>query len=242
MAHYPAIVIATFLAYLLKVIAGFGASVVLLPILTIIMDIKTATVLASLGDVVSSAIIFTKWRKKVQWKLVLTIASSLFIGTFIGVTIFNKLDANLLKKCFGGFIVIYIMMQVLTSKITKRVKPFKPVFSIPFGLIAGISGGIFNINGPFLVIFMNQTESTKATIKANLIALFFIDSIWRTALFLIKGNITLDTGIVFSIAMLPTLILTIMYAFKLDKKINSKGYNFISRLILLLTGFRMMFS
>jgi len=240
MNKYIYIAIATFIAYMLKVLAGFGASLILMPVFSLVMDIKTATILACLGDVISSFLIFLKYRNHVKWKMLIRLTVFLFIGTFIGVTLFTKLDSSILKKFFGGFILIYIVLQVFISKTAHNKKKLNTLWSIPFGLLAGISGGIFNINGPFLVIYMNHACNSKSAIKANLIALFFVDSVWRSLLFLIKGNMTIDATTVFASAMLPMLILALSIGFKIDKKIKNKGYEFISKSLLFVTAVKML--
>ncbi|HOU75915.1 MAG TPA: sulfite exporter TauE/SafE family protein, partial [Candidatus Dojkabacteria bacterium] len=171
------IVLSTILAYFLKVIAGFGASLILVPILSSSLDMKTATILACLGDIFSSGIIFKKFIKQVKWRVVFKVGIGLFIGTFIGVSLFTRIDAEILKKMFGLFILIYVALQVFDSLVLKKSRRI-PLTTAPiWGLFAGITGGVFNINGPLLVIFMNNSLKNKNEIRANLMALFFIDSI-----------------------------------------------------------------
>lgn len=234
------IVLSTILAYFLKVIAGFGASLILVPVLSSGIDIKTATILACLGDIVSSGIIFKKFIKQVKWKIVLKVALGLFVGTFIGVSLFTKIDAEILKRMFGIFIIVYVALQLFNNLVSKSKKHITLASAPIWGLFAGITGGIFNINGPLLVIFMNNALKNKNEIRANLMALFFIDSIWRGFLFLINGNITAIHAQTFSLIMLPTLLLTLLMAFKVDEKIKKKQYNSIYQIVLFLTGIRLI--
>lgn len=234
------IVFSTVLAYFLKVIAGFGASLILVPVLSSGLDMKTATILACLGDIVSSGIIFKKFIKDIKWKIVSKVCIGLFAGTFIGVSLFTKIDAEILRKYFGLFILAYVLLQIFNKTVLKKRRKISTATAPIWGLFAGITGGIFNVNGPLLVIFMNNALKNKDEIRANLMTLFFLDSIWRGLLFLIKGNITLIHAQTFSLIMLPTLLLTLLMAFKVDEKIKKKQYNSIYQIVLFLTGIRLI--
>lgn len=228
-----------FTAFFLKGLTGFGASLILMPFLSLFIDIKTAVVIACLADVSSSFIFMIKRRKNIKWLVVRNVGSGLAIGTLIGVNIFQKVDGSLLKRILGIFIISYIALPFLLKNVFKNTQ--KGIFGTFAGFIGGICGGIFNTNGPPIVMYITKALKSKLNIRSTLLTIFFFDSVWRVSLYSFKGFI--DSSIVkyYVLAILPSLLLGVYAAGKMDSKLKSNMYIKIVRALLFVTGLNMVF-
>jgi uncharacterized membrane protein YfcA len=232
----------TVFAYFLKGIAGFGPSLIIIPVFSLFMDIKEAVVIAALADVVSSGILMVKTRQNVDWKSVKMVMGGLCLGTIIGVSILKWVNPSIMKKALGSFIVLYVILPFISAKIFTGEAKRKGLWGTVCGLIAGLCGGVFNTNGPPLVIYVTKLVKEKISVKATLFMIFFLDGIWRISLFFIKGLVTLDIIKYFGLFMLPGILFGINVSFIVDRKMNSQFYNRIIRGILFLSGLKLLFT
>ncbi|MDD3647697.1 MAG: sulfite exporter TauE/SafE family protein [Candidatus Dojkabacteria bacterium] len=231
-------IISIFIAFILKGISGFGTSLILMPILSQFMDIKAAIVLSALADLLSSFSLALKFNKNILWKKVRLIGLGLFIGTLIGVNILNSLDSEILKKLLGIFIIMYVLLPFLISKLySSKHKTALGLFS---GLAGGVCGGIFNTNGPPIIMYMSKVLKDKNTIRATLLSLFSMDSIWRVALYSYKGLITTSLLLQFAAFFLPSMIFGLYLSIKIDTKIKSGAYTKIVKGLLFASGVSML--
>lgn len=102
------------------------------------------------------------------------------------------------------------------------------------GFIGGILGGMFDTNGPPLIIYFSQ-KLNKQQFRATLVAIFFIDAIWRNGLYIANGITNWET-LKFGLLMLPPLILGVLLGMKLHIRVNEAAFKKVVGIILLITG------
>jgi len=229
------------IAYTLKAITGFGTSLIIVPVLSIFFDLKTAIMIAAIGDVVSNSILILKERKKITFPKLKTLALGLFLGTFLGVSMLNIIDANILRKFLAIFILVYVVSQFLNFEIPINNEKGKNFFGYIFGVIGGVCGGLFNTNGPAIFIYTNSIFKDKNIVRANMAILFLLDSIWRTSLYISEGNIDNKTILLFVTIVLPTLLIGLAIGIYLDKKVEVSHFHQLSKTILLASGLKLLF-
>jgi len=232
--------ITTFLAYLIKGIAGFGPSLIVVPIFSIFIDIKDAVIIAALADFLSSLVLTIKGFKSISWKHTKRIGIGLLTGTLIGVSIFKAIDTIVLKKLLGAFILIYLISPYFTRNLFPKTRKINKFWGIILGLVGGVCGGLINTNGPPVVIYMNNVLNHKEQMRPTLAFLFLIDSIWRISLLALNNMISQDTINFFISSVIPTLLLGMFAAFHIDKKVCNKKYDAVIRSILLVSGLNLI--
>lgn len=230
--------VVTFIAYFIKGIAGFGPSLIVIPVFSLFIDIKDAVIIAALADVLSSFVLVVRGYQTIKWKIFKRVGIGLLTGTIIGVSLFKVSNTDLLKKILGIFILIYIFLPFITKKLSK--KKFKKQSGVIFGFVGGICGGMINTNGPPVVIYISRIIKDRIYIRSTLAALFLVDSIWRVSLFALNDLIT--TGVVqfFFSRIVPTLLLGMFISFNFDEKFGSKVFSTIIRSVLLVSGLNLL--
>lgn len=105
---------------------GMGGGTVLILLLTIFMNIEQtiaqgSNIIFFIPTAIASIFIFIK-NKYINFKVAIPICLWGLVGAFIGARISNKLQINVLRKCFGVFLIIIAIYQSYSLYNTYRKK------------------------------------------------------------------------------------------------------------------------
>ena len=94
---------------------GMGGGTVLILLLTIFMNIEQtiaqgSNIIFFIPTAIASIFIFIK-NKYINFKVAIPICLWGLVGAFIGARISTKLEINILRKCFGVFLIIIAIYQ-----------------------------------------------------------------------------------------------------------------------------------
>ncbi|MCU7801070.1 MAG: sulfite exporter TauE/SafE family protein [gamma proteobacterium symbiont of Lucinoma myriamae] len=97
------------IAYIIRGITGFGSGLIAIPLLALMFPITIAVPIAvpMVGVLDYSAALAhgLKLRSNIRWKLILTLLPFSLSGVLLALYLFNTIDAQILKKFLGGFII-----------------------------------------------------------------------------------------------------------------------------------------
>jgi len=148
---------------------GFGTALISMPLMALVIDIKTATPLAGmLGASVSILILLTHWRNvhfASAWRLLV----AAFFGIILGVYLLNT-GSNYWLKLMLACVLILFSLYKLTSTKFPTLKTDRSSFL--FGFIAGILGGAFHMNGPPVIVYGTLRHWTPSQFRATLQSFF----------------------------------------------------------------------
>ena len=94
---------------------GMGGGTVLILLLSIFSNIEQhiaqgANVVFFIPTAIAAIIIFIK-NKNIKFKIGIPICLWGLVGTFIGATISSKMQVEILRKCFGAFLIVIAIYQ-----------------------------------------------------------------------------------------------------------------------------------
>ncbi len=129
---------------------GFGAGLVAMPLLALGVGLTTATPLVAL--VMGTNIVLLLWldRAHVEWPSALRLLVATVPGIAVGILMLEVLPERTGRQVLGGLLIligVYSLLKVSTPRL------HADAWSYPFGFIAGVLGGAFNMNAPPLVIY-----------------------------------------------------------------------------------------
>ncbi|MBN1617927.1 sulfite exporter TauE/SafE family protein [Candidatus Dojkabacteria bacterium] len=234
------IAIVTIIAYILKALIGFGTAIIIMPILMYFFGPRDALVIGAFADLFSNVFLLKKEWTKIKEHPYLYLLPGLIIGTFIGVSILIRENDLFLKRLMGIAIILYIATQFLNIRIKIKKQEYKIIYGLFAGLIAGISGGLFNINGPPLVIYLNSVLDDKVEIRENLVILLIIDSLWRIFLLTINHQVSELSVSIFVPILIPSILIGFAIGSKIDQNLKTKAFKIISHIVLLVIGIEML--
>ena len=92
------ICIAVFVGFFAQTVVGFGAGIIALPILLLVLELKESVAVMSVYFFIFSAYLIVKEWKNIHKKSVLDILLGVAIGVGIGVFLLGILNTTLLKN------------------------------------------------------------------------------------------------------------------------------------------------
>lgn len=219
--------------HFVKGLTGFASSFIIVPLLSLFLDIKFVVPIMALFTFTAGLLLFLATRKQIERKDLLLVLIFMIIGSFIGVKILANYNSTLLKRLFGILVILFSLEMIydLKNKIVKKVKRFWGAIA---GFIAGILGGMFDTNGPPIAIYFGH-QLKKETFRATITAIFFLDSIFRNALYINAGITTLEV-LKFALFLLPALIIGLILGSKIHLKVDEILFRKIVAFIILIAG------
>ena len=140
-----------FFAALVRSALGFGDAVVAMPLLAMVIGLKTATPLvAFMGPTISILILAKSWKSGDMRSAARLIVASL-LGIPLGIYGLARLPEEPLKIALGALILLYGLFGLARPSV--RIKNEKPWLPWLVGWTAGVLGGAYNTNGPPVVAY-----------------------------------------------------------------------------------------
>jgi uncharacterized membrane protein YfcA len=149
-----AVVCSLIVAGLLKGTIGVGMPVVALPLLSLFIDIKSATMLLSMPLIFSNLPQALEGGKTGRCLMqLMPVFLGMIPGLFLGVRVLLALDANVAKIITGLVLMGVAGVTLLAPKLQIQSRWVLPT-GITFGFFGGILGGIAAMAGPLVFIFL----------------------------------------------------------------------------------------
>ena len=155
----------SFFTALMTSIAGAGGGTVLLAAMLQFMNPAEAIPVHGVIQLSSNLTRIWLLRKFVIWNIVLKFSLLLPLGVYLGLKIFQSIDANEIKNLIGFFILLALGLQNL--KTFKNIKvPINIYYLI--GLVTGFLNILVGVIAPLLAVILRQSVSEKKSIVGTL--------------------------------------------------------------------------
>lgn len=190
-------------AFFVRGIAGFGSGLIAIPLLANMLPLSVVVPLVGLLDYLASTSHGVKHRQAISWGDIFPLLPFTLTGVATALYLFHTVDADLLRKALGGFIVLYAFYTLLSSGPGFYGKRW---WAIPAGAFGGLIGTLFGTGGPFYVIYMRLRHLDKTAFRATIAVVFLIDGSSRILGYFFSGFYTGDTMYLLA-AALPIMII-----------------------------------
>lgn len=232
MENYFIIGFILFLAAFTQGLTGFGFALVSIPLLSLLMDIKTAIPLGALCGLIINIYLTIRLRKHVKFSEVKFLILGAFVGIPIGAFYLKVADPYYVKLFLGIVVLLFVFSTSLN--VIKHFKMHK-YWGTLFGLFSGLLGGAFNANGPPILIYLQLINLDKNKHKASFAAFFVVASIIIVLDHAITG--ISSSAIFFTfLKQLPSVILGLLLGDFLFQKISTKIFHKIVIVALFIIG------
>jgi uncharacterized membrane protein YfcA len=216
----PVLVI-LFLSTLVRSAFGFGDALVAMPLLALIIPIKTATpVVAIIAPTIAISLLIKEWRH-IDLKSTLKLIISTLAGIPFGILYLKSIPENIVNLILALVLIGFSLYSIVKPAL-HRMKSDNWAFL--FGFIGGILGGAYNTNGPPIILYgilrRWKPESFRATLQS-----YFLPT--GGAIMLGQGLAGLWTKAVLTtyIYSLPLVFLAIFFGLGISRKIPAQKFN-----------------
>ncbi len=161
-----AIYLILFGAALAKAVIGFGDSMLAIPLLTLLLGLKTAAPLVGLYVSLATLIMLIRYWRDLNVAVVWRLLAAAAVGIPLGALGLKFLPETGLRVTLGGVLILTGLFQV--ARIT--LPPLSGErWSYVFGFLAGLCGGAYNMTGPPVIVFVAlrrwSPDETRITLQ-----------------------------------------------------------------------------
>ena len=199
------------LAYIIFGIAGFGSTLVSIPLLAHLYPLKFVLPVVVVLDCVGAFSMGIKLRADVNMRELVPLLPFMLAGMVAGVFLLVHLPGNILLACLGLFALFYGTLYALKRDSGIRVARWA---TAPIGLAAGISSALFGVGGPIYVMYLAGRGSTPEQVRATVPVIFMFTTIGRTTLYAVAGLFSWDV-LVTAACLLPVMFLGLYFGHRL---------------------------
>jgi uncharacterized membrane protein YfcA len=201
-----AIVCSLIVAGFLKGIIGVGMPVIALPLLSLVVDVKSAAMLLSMPLILSNLPQALEGGKTGRCLIQLTpVILGMIPGLFLGVRVLLAIDATVAKIIAGLVLMGIGGITLLAPRLQLQSRLVLPT-GVTFGFLGGILGGIAAMPGPLVFIFL-LAKGSRGKVFTKEASLYLVASAGLLAILLTASRqfSWLDVS-VSTAAMLPVVL------------------------------------
>lgn len=184
------IMLCAFLSGLVQAITGFGGAVVMMMFLPLFLSMNIAPALAGLTCIPTCITMAIRYRKKINRKYVAVPTLIYLVSSSICIRIASQVDLDGLKAVFG---LLLVGLAVYFSFFSSRLK-LEPNLRTAFlcAGISGITGGLFGIGGPLLVLYYLAISRDKEEYLGTVNLVFTVTESYSAIVRYFSGIISPD--------------------------------------------------
>jgi hypothetical protein len=190
-------------AYTAFGLAGFGSTVIALPLLAHFFALKFAVPLLMLLDLAAFLVFGAGVRRQVRYGEIGWLLPFILAGMAAGLTLLIEVDEGVLLAVLGLFLLAYAV-----SGLARRGPPraFARAWGVPAGLAGGVFSALFGTGGVIFALYNAGRIGDKAALRATNAAMIMLSSLLRVLLFGAAGLLTQAGLLATALALLPAML------------------------------------
>jgi uncharacterized membrane protein YfcA len=228
-----------FLAAGCQSLTGFGFALVMVPLLSLVWDVKLAVVTTTLLGTVALVPLVVEAREHIRlWKLMPLIVGS-FVGIPLGLLILIRIDPEALK--------IFVAAVVITASLTlyfaprMRIGGSGPGSPLAVGVLSGLLRASTSMGGPPVVLYTLSREQEADAFRGTLLGFALPTSLMTVVGLGIVGRLTPKVVGTAGVA-LPAMVLGLVVGVWLRARVNEALFRTLVLLVLVLTSIGVIIS
>ena len=216
------ILLISFIATLVRSTFGFGESLVAVPLYSILLPIDAAVPLSVILSILVAFVVVIQDHRQIHFRSAKWLIISALPGIPLGVMLLIYGNELWIKTGLGILIIGYSLYS-LFGKSNFSLERDNRVWLIVCGLLSGVLGGTYGVNGPPLVVYGNMRKWSAKHFRATLQAYFLPASCIGLIGYVIKGLVGEEVLVYFLIS-LPAIIPAIFLGRFLNHKLAGRSF------------------
>ena len=171
-----AILSVIFIAALVRSTFGFGEALVAVPLLALMIPIGIAVPVAVLLSITVAAVVVVQDWRKIHLRSAGWLLGATVVGVPLGIALLRSAHPSLVKGALAIIIVVYSVYFLLGVRPLKLHSDSRG-WLLGCGLLAGVLGGAFGMNGPPLILYGAMRRWSPGHFRATLQGYFLPASV-----------------------------------------------------------------
>jgi uncharacterized membrane protein YfcA len=222
---------AVVIAYTLKGLSGFGAGLIAIPILSIVLPVTIVVPAVSLLSYGANLIQSFKLRQDACWPDIWPLIPFCLFGVFLAVWLLVNVDAKQLALAMGLFVMTYALYSLLPMRKLTGSRSC----AIPFGGLGGFIGALFGSSGFIYVTYLKLRPLNRTQFRATVAMALALDGTFRISGYVSSGLFTTDVLVLVGL-LFPILLLSIKLGNHLHLSISANRFNLVVSSLLMVSG------
>ncbi|MEP0917861.1 sulfite exporter TauE/SafE family protein [Leptolyngbya sp. DQ-M1] len=211
---------------------GFGDALLAMPLLGLIMSLRTATPVVAFTGFIISLIILISDQDSVDLKSAWRLIVGTVIGVPFGLLLLQYAPEKLVKIGLGIILILYGSYNLVSVRFPQLSHER---YAVLFGFVAGVLGGAYNTNGPPIAIYGVLRRWSATYFRATMQCYFLFSGIATIAG---HGFAGLWTPMVWQLFLwsIPGISIGIYVGSKINRLIPQPRFNQIIFGLLIVVG------
>ena len=227
-----ALLLSGVVAGVLRGFSGFGAALVLAPVVSLIVGTQVAVPAIILSMFVTTAQLVAPTWGHVRWSDQLALSLSGCIGVPMGVAVLIFLDPELMRRGISA-ITVLLAMFLLTG--WRSSNPPTRIAAAAMGGFGGVLSGAASLGGPPVIAYLLAGPGSAAQTRASLVYYFAFTQLTALVMFWIGGLMNWEVAVT-AAAVAPSLVVGAWVGTKLFHLASERAFRLAALTILLLVG------
>lgn len=231
--------VAVLAGYTLRGATGFGAGLIVIPACALVLPFELVIPLVTTMGVLASCGQTWQERRHIDRTVLARLVLPTLIGAGAGLALFAALDARVLLKAFGVFIIGYALSALVPlPRLPQRSGLAVAYLSSVIGaLVATIFGGMA---GPFYAVYLDALKLGKRVFRATMSAVLFLLALVRVAGY---GGLGLfDARIALLLVVLvPAMAVAMLAGERVHQRLSEGRFERVVALVLVASGIALLF-
>ncbi len=211
-----------FLSALMQASTGFGYALIAMPLMALFLPMASCSAISAVTIVAIGLQMSWKLRQNLRLSTIALPVICCFATINVGLYLLSAFDELLLRIVLASLLVVVTLLSVMVRKVKGGVSKAW-YYAAGAGLLTGLSAGMFNVVGPFLMLYYLNVCDDTLHMKASLEFSFLLAGLYSSImhLFVYRNiNAVVAPHIIASVsAALVAGIVGIKVFKRLDRKI-----------------------
>lgn len=220
-------------AYLVFGLAGFGSTVIALPLLAHLLPLKLAVALLLLLDLAAFLAFGLRVRRGIRIDEIGWLVPTALVGMAIGLTLLIRVAESWLLGLLGVFVLCIAAHGLWRRGVPARLPRW---VGVPIGLAGGAFSALFGTGGVLFAIYNAGRIRDKAELRASNAAMIALSSVARLLLFGAAGLLAQDGLWTLFALLLPALAAGVLLGHRLHAVVPAASVVRAVHAVLLVAG------
>jgi len=231
---------ALLLAAFTKGTTGMGFPLIATPMVTLLLDIRTAIVILIIPNIVMDITQMFRGSlpreilRRFSWLFVLTV-----VGVFLGTSVLVRLPIWVLNLSLGIMVLFFVTSNFF--QLTFRMSPSVEAMVSPVvGLVGGFLNGMTNAAGPALAIYLYSLGLPKREFIKSISTIFMITKMSQLVA-VSTWNLFTPSRLVLSLGVTLFVLVGFYAGLKTQDRVSQKSFNRVLMSLLLVVGLALIY-
>ncbi len=228
-----------FLAAGTQSLTGFGFALVMVPLLSLIWDVKLAVVTSTLLGTVAILPLTVEVRRRIRLRKVMLLIFGSLLGIPAGIIILDRIDPEALKILVAAVVIAASLILYFAPRMRlERGGVGSPLLA---GMFSGMLRGSTSMGGPPAVLYLLSREREMEEFRSTLLAFFLPSSLLTVIGLAIVGRVTPEVLGMSGVA-LPALAVGLLAGAWLRLRVQQEVFRTVVLAVLVFTSIGVIIS